>query len=87
MSEAPTLLRGASYAAFDGDLPETILHGAIGAPYAHVTAPLRRLSDRYATEVCLAVSAGEPVPQQIRDELAAMPDIMSASDSIAPVSG
>ena len=27
-------------------------------PYAHVTAPLRRLADRYATEVCLALHAG-----------------------------
>ena len=28
------------------------------APYAHVTAPLRRLADRYATEVCLCLSDG-----------------------------
>lgn len=83
MSEAPTLLRGASYAAFDGDLPETILHGAIGAPYAHVTAPLRRLSDRYATEVCLAVSSGRDVPDEVRAALAAMPKIMSSTDSLA----
>ncbi|MGW5337634.1 ribonuclease II [Rhodococcus sp. 852002-51564_SCH6189132-a] len=83
MSEAPTLLRGASYAAFDGELPETILHGAIGAPYAHVTAPLRRLSDRYATEVCLAVSSGLPVPEAVRAELSAMPKIMSSTDSLA----
>ena len=83
MSEAPTLLRGASYAAFDGELPETILHGAIGAPYAHVTAPLRRLSDRYATEVCLAVSSGVPIPEEVRAELVAMPKIMSSTDSLA----
>lgn len=83
MSEAPTLLRGASYAAFDGELPETILHGAIGAPYAHVTAPLRRLSDRYATEVCLAVSSGRDVPEAVRAELSAMPKIMSSTDSLA----
>lgn len=83
MSEAPTLLRGASYAAFDGELPEVVLHGAIGAPYAHVTAPLRRLSDRYATEVCLAVSSGEQIPAHVRGELANLPKIMSTSDSVA----
>ncbi|MGN5240662.1 MULTISPECIES: RNB domain-containing ribonuclease [unclassified Rhodococcus (in: high G+C Gram-positive bacteria)] len=83
MSEAPTLLRGASYAAFDGAPPESGLHGAIGAPYAHVTAPLRRLSDRYTTEVCLAVSAGTAVPSHVRGTLPALPKIMSASDSLA----
>ena len=28
-------------------------------PYAHVTAPLRRLVDRFGTEVCLALAAGQ----------------------------
>lgn len=83
MSEAPKLLRGASYAAFDGALPEVTLHGAIGAPYAHVTAPLRRLSDRYTTEVCLALSAGVPVPDHVRAELPRLPKIMSSTDSVA----
>lgn len=83
MSEAPTLLRGASYATFDGELPESSLHGAIGAPYAHVTAPLRRLSDRYTTEVCLAVSAGAAIPSHIRDTLPVLPKIMSSTDSLS----
>ena len=60
MSVAPSLLRGADYAAFDGRLPELTVHAGIGAPYAHVTAPLRRLSDRFSTEVCLAITAGTP---------------------------
>ncbi|MFD3812306.1 RNB domain-containing ribonuclease [Rhodococcus sp. NPDC058639] len=83
MSEAPTLLRGASYVAFDGELPELKVHGAIGAAYAHVTAPLRRLSDRYATEVCLAVSSGTEAPGDVRDTLGLLPKIMSSSDSLA----
>ncbi|MFC9363587.1 RNB domain-containing ribonuclease [Rhodococcus sp. NPDC057014] len=83
MTEAPSLLRGADYAAFDGTLPELTAHAAIGAPYAHVTAPLRRLSDRYSTEVCLAVSAGTPVPSWARDALGSMPEIMTGSDSLA----
>ncbi|ANS29408.1 RNB domain-containing ribonuclease [Rhodococcus opacus] len=83
MTEAPSLLRGADYAAFDGALPELTTHAAIGAPYAHVTAPLRRLSDRYSTEVCLAVTAGTPVPSWARDALGSMPEIMVGSDSLA----
>ncbi|MFC4602233.1 RNB domain-containing ribonuclease [Rhodococcus kronopolitis] len=83
MSDATGLLRGAGYAAFDGVLPELLEHSGIGAPYAHVTAPLRRLSDRFSTEICLALSAGTAVPQWVRDALPALPDVMKGSDSRA----
>ncbi len=66
------LLRGSGYAAFEGEVPEQALHSAIAAPYAHVTAPLRRLGDRYAGEVCVALCAGEPVPDWV---LSALPDL------------
>ncbi|MGW4796431.1 RNB domain-containing ribonuclease [Nonomuraea sp. NPDC004297] len=79
MHESKVLLRGAGYVAFDGAPPRLAEHAAVGAPYAHVTAPLRRLVDRYATEVCLAVAAGEPVPSEVRAALAALPELMSAS--------
>ncbi|MCB1027502.1 MAG: RNB domain-containing ribonuclease, partial [Microthrixaceae bacterium] len=39
-------LRGSGYAAFDGEVPDLTTHSAVAAPYAHVTAPLRRLGDR-----------------------------------------
>ncbi|GAB4587725.1 hypothetical protein Ntsu_55570 [Nocardia sp. IFM 10818] len=39
MSEATGLLRGASYTILNGQQPDTVQHSAIGAPYAHVTAP------------------------------------------------
>ncbi|GAA4479232.1 RNB domain-containing ribonuclease [Rhodococcus olei] len=83
MSEATTLLRGADYAAFDGTAPALTVHAGIGAPYAHVTAPLRRLSDRFSTEVCLAVTAGSEVPQWVRDVLPMLPELMRGSDSLA----
>jgi exoribonuclease R len=76
---ATRLLRGAGYTAFDGGPPEQPLHSAVAAPYAHVTAPLRRLADRTATEVCLAVCAGEPVPDHVRARLPELPDVMTAS--------
>jgi exoribonuclease R len=83
MTQATSLLRGADYAAFDGVLPELTEHSGIAAPYAHVTAPLRRLSDRFTTEVCLAVVAGADVPDWARTALPELPAIMRGSDSAA----
>lgn len=73
------LLRGAGYTAFDGGPPEQPLHSAVAAAYAHVTAPLRRLADRTATEVCLAVCADTPVPDHVRARLPELPAVMTAS--------
>ena len=60
--------------------PGRFEHAGVGAVYAHVTAPLRRLVDRFATEVCLALAAGTPVPDWARTALPTLPDIMAASD-------
>jgi exoribonuclease R len=80
LEEAVTLLRGAAYTPFDGAPPEQPLHSGVAAPYAHVTAPLRRLVDRFGTEVCLALAAGvEPVPD-LRAALPEIPALMAASD-------
>ena len=35
--------------------PRSSVHAAIAAPYAHTTAPLRRLVDRFVGETCLAL--------------------------------
>jgi VacB/RNase II family 3'-5' exoribonuclease len=80
---ATRLLRGAAYTAFDGEVPEQPLHSAVAAPYAHCTAPLRRLADRYVSEVCLALCAGTPVPEWARAALPALPDEMAAADKRA----
>ena len=55
----------------------------IGGPYAHVTAPLRRLVDRFGTELCLAVTAGAEVPEWLRAALPTLPETMAASDAVA----
>lgn len=73
------LLRGSGYAAFDGELPEQTRHSAIAAEYAHVTAPLRRLGDRYAGEVCLAICAGTPVPDWVAAALPGLPKTLQDS--------
>lgn len=77
------LLRGAGYTVFEGGPPPSIGHAGIGAPYSHVTAPIRRLVDRFAAEICLAVSEGTPVPGWVRDALPELPMLMSASDTLA----
>lgn len=82
-ADTTRLLRGAGYTAFDGVLPEVVTHAGIGGPYAHVTAPIRRLVDRFATEVCLAVTSGREVPSWVREALAEVPAQMSASDGLA----
>jgi exoribonuclease R len=80
---ATRLLRGVGYAAFDGAAPQQTGHAGIGSPYAHVTAPLRRLVDRFGTEVCLAVTAGAELPGWLRTALPSLPEVMAASDAIA----
>jgi exoribonuclease R len=77
LREAAVLFQGASYAAFDGAPPMIAEHAAIAAPYAHATAPLRRLVDRYANEVCLAIAAGGEVPTWVRDALPELPAEMA----------
>ncbi len=74
------LLRGAGYVAFDGAPPAQVLHSAVGAPYAHTTAPLRRLVDRYVGETCVALCARTPVPDWVRTALPALPDQMATAD-------
>jgi exoribonuclease R len=83
LDQAAELLRGAAYAAFDGTAPADTGHGGVGAPYAHVTAPLRRLADRYATEACLALHDGRPVPDWVRASLPRLPKAMGDSDRVA----
>lgn len=51
--------QGASYAPYVPGSPPW--HAAIAAPYAHVTAPLRRLADRYVIEAALALANGRAV--------------------------
>ena len=63
--------------------PELPAHAGVGAEYAHTTAPLRRLVDRYVGEVCLAVSAGNEVPGWAHDALPALPETMERSNGRA----
>ena len=72
ISAGARLLRGSGYVAFDTETPAQPLHSALNAEYAHVTAPLRRLGDRYASEICVALCAGTEVPDWVH---AALPEL------------
>lgn len=81
--DATALFRGASYEAFDGEPPEETEQAAIAAPYTHVTAPLRRLIDRFVLVVCEALTQGHDVPGWAREALPTLPEIMDESGRLA----
>jgi exoribonuclease R len=72
---------GASYQPYqDGVVP---WHEAMAATYAHATAPLRRLADRYVVRCVLAIANGQPVPQPVTDAFARLPKVMGRADGHA----
>ncbi|MDQ1682634.1 MAG: hypothetical protein QOH99_1175 [Frankiaceae bacterium] len=79
LAQAPPLFRGAGYQAFDGAPPVDPGHAGVGADYAHATAPLRRLADRYVSDLCVALSAGAPIPEHVRAALPRLPEAMASS--------
>jgi VacB/RNase II family 3'-5' exoribonuclease len=83
VEHAAALLRGSAYTPFDGVPPEQSLHAGVGATYAHVTAPLRRLVDRYGSEICLAAQANQPVPDWVRERVPQLPETMQRADRLA----
>ncbi|MBT2472662.1 RNB domain-containing ribonuclease [Streptomyces sp. ISL-66] len=84
LQECTSLLRGAGYTAFTGGAtPDPLLHAAVAAPYAHCTAPLRRLVDRYTGELCVAAVAGDEPPQWVLSALAALPKEMADGTRLA----
>jgi exoribonuclease R len=74
LHDATAVMRGAGYVAFDGEPPAERRHAALAMEYAHVTAPLRRLADRYALECCLEA------PAWARERLAELPEAMRVAD-------
>jgi len=79
LDAAASLFRGAGYSAFDGEPPADAVQAAIGAPYAHATAPLRRLVDRWSLAICDALANDRPVPAWARESLPELPKLMARS--------
>ena len=98
MEQAMSLFRGSGYLAFgvggvgvpaddEASDAEEAVHSAIAARYAHVTAPLRRLVDRYGEEVCIAACAQAPVPEWVLQALPDLPGIMEQTGKRARAIG
>ena len=98
MEQAMSLFRGSGYLAFgvggvgvpaddEAADSEEAVHSAIAARYAHVTAPLRRLVDRYGEEVCIAACAQAPVPEWVLQALPDLPDVMEQTGKRARAIG
>lgn len=66
---------GASYRSYEPGLRPW--HAALAAPYAHCTAPLRRLADRYVLQYALAIANGDPVPDAVAEALPRLPRVMA----------
>ena len=98
MEQAMSLFRGSGYLAFgvggvgvpaedEASDTEEAVHSAIAARYAHVTAPLRRLVDRYGEEVCIAACAGRPVSEWVLQALPDLPGVMEQTGKRARAIG
>ena len=98
LEQAMSLFRGSGYLAFgvggvgvpaddEAADSEEAVHSAIAARYAHVTAPLRRLVDRYGEEVCIAACAQVPVPEWVLQALPDLPGVMEQTGKRARAIG
>jgi exoribonuclease R len=71
---------GASYEPYQpGRIP---WHAAMAATYAHATAPLRRLADRYVVRAALAIANGQKVPDIVAQAFAKLPPVMAHAEAV-----
>ncbi|MCL2653043.1 MAG: RNB domain-containing ribonuclease [Propionibacteriaceae bacterium] len=81
MNSCTVLFRGAGYTVIgsaddSGNMP----HAALASEYAHTTAPLRRLVDRFTGTICASLAAGQPVPEWTAQALEQLPATMAESN-------
>ena len=71
----------AGYAVFDpGKRP---WHSAVAATYAHATAPMRRLADRYVLDLAFLLANRLAVPRMLTDQISQLPEVMERSEGRA----
>ena len=75
LQEAHSVFGRAGYTFFEGKPPSPLEHAAVASPYAHATAPLRRLQDRYVLD--LLAGGGDP------DALRRLPEAMNEASGRA----
>ncbi|HQR39109.1 MAG TPA: RNB domain-containing ribonuclease [Blastocatellia bacterium] len=77
--QASGIVGGARYEEFEGEASPALRHSAIADFYAHVTAPMRRLADRYALDLVVDLAAGRMPSAESLDTLRRLPDVMQAA--------
>jgi exoribonuclease R len=58
-------------------------HAALSATYAHATAPLRRLADRYVIRAALAIANGQAIAPELTAAFERLPPVMARADARA----
>ena len=71
----------ARYAVYNSGKPAW--HSAIGATYAHATAPMRRLADRYVLDLAFLIANAQTVPQMMKDKIDELPAVMDRCENRA----
>jgi exoribonuclease R len=79
--QSATLARGAGYVGFTARPTGDVTHAAVTAPYAHVTAPLRRLADRFGNEIALAAAASRRAPEWATSQVVEVAELMEKATS------
>lgn len=71
----------ASYAPYQDQVVPW--HSAMAATYAHATAPLRRLADRYVIEAAVQVASGAAVSDELNAIFGCLPAVMAKAEERA----
>jgi exoribonuclease R len=79
--QAKRVSRGADYVAFDGEVPADPQHHALAMVYAHCTAPLRRLADRYVLDLVADLEAGRTPSTEERAVLPKVAKVMNEAET------
>jgi exoribonuclease R len=71
----------ASYATYQDQVVPW--HSAMAATYAHATAPLRRLADRYVIEAAVRIASGAAVSEELNAIFGRLPAVMEKAEGRA----
>jgi exoribonuclease R len=83
LEQARGVMGRAGYTAFSGEVPEQHVHAGLATAYAHTTAPLRRLADRYVLDLLVQLESGGTPDAAAVDTLRHLPETMEDAESRA----
>ena len=83
LEQARGVMGRAGYVAFSGEVPAAHVHAGLATPYAHTTAPLRRLADRYVLDLLVQLESGAAPDADAVSALRRLPDRMEGAESRA----